>query len=106
MEFEWEASDEQFRAELRDFLEANLPASWEQISHHGPGADETADFSRDVLLQQFHPLFRPVYGDRDRDQKVGSGTSARFDLHPDPPFVLDWIHERRAWKRNRIGILG
>ena len=46
MEFEWEASDEQFRAELRDFLEANLPASWEQIAHHGPGADETADFSR------------------------------------------------------------
>jgi len=51
VEFEWEASDEQFRAELRDFLEANLPASWEQISHHGPGADETADFSRDLCAK-------------------------------------------------------
>jgi len=46
VEFEWAEPDAQFRKELQDFLGENLPASWEQIAHHGPGADQTADFSR------------------------------------------------------------
>ena len=46
MEFEWTEPDAQFRKDLQDFLGENLPASWEQIAHHGPGADQTADFSR------------------------------------------------------------
>ena len=46
MEFEWAEPDAQFRKDLQDFLGEHLPASWEQIAHHGPGADQTADFSR------------------------------------------------------------
>ena len=46
MEFEWPEPDAQFRKALPDFLGEHLPASWEQIAHPGPGADQTADFSR------------------------------------------------------------
>ena len=36
MEFEWDASQQAFRSEVRAFLAANLPRDWESLAH-GPG---------------------------------------------------------------------
>jgi alkylation response protein AidB-like acyl-CoA dehydrogenase len=46
VEFVWAEEDERFRAELRAFLEAELPRDWEALSKNGPGSDAQLDFSR------------------------------------------------------------
>ena len=47
MNFDWDPGDTAFRAELREFLDAELPEDWDEIARHGPGSDETAPFSAD-----------------------------------------------------------
>ena len=46
MDFEWNEQDARYRRELQAFLEAQLPAGWEEMSRHGPGSDAQAEFSR------------------------------------------------------------
>jgi alkylation response protein AidB-like acyl-CoA dehydrogenase len=46
VEFGWSEDEVRFRADLREFLRANLPASWAEISKDGPGSDAQAAFSR------------------------------------------------------------
>lgn len=46
MDFEWSPEDLAFREELRAFIQAELPADWEEISKGGPGSDAQAAFSR------------------------------------------------------------
>jgi alkylation response protein AidB-like acyl-CoA dehydrogenase len=46
MNFEWGEDEAFFRAELRDFLAAELPADWERIAQDGPGSDAQATYSR------------------------------------------------------------
>ncbi len=45
MNFEWKDEQKQFRAHVREFLAANLPADWEQIAH-GPGSAVQTEFSK------------------------------------------------------------
>lgn len=45
MEFDWDSGQREFRAEVRDFLAAQLPADWEQLAH-GPGSAAQAAFSK------------------------------------------------------------
>ncbi len=37
MEFQWDAEQQAFRAQVRAFLAANLPADWESLAL-GPGS--------------------------------------------------------------------
>lgn len=46
MEFRWSPEDIAYREQLLGFLEAELPADWEEISKGGPGSDDQAAFSR------------------------------------------------------------
>ena len=46
MEFGWSAEDLAFRAELRAWLDVELPPDWEEIAKGGPGSDEQVAFSR------------------------------------------------------------
>ncbi len=46
MEFGWSADDFAFRAELRAWLDAELPPDWDEIAKGGPGSDEQVGFSR------------------------------------------------------------
>jgi alkylation response protein AidB-like acyl-CoA dehydrogenase len=45
MDFAWDEKQVAFRATVRDFLAANLPADWEQHAH-GPGSAEQTTFSK------------------------------------------------------------
>jgi alkylation response protein AidB-like acyl-CoA dehydrogenase len=45
MEFHWSAEQRAFRQRVRDFLEAELPANWRDISRHGPGSRQQTEFS-------------------------------------------------------------
>jgi len=45
MEFSWDQQQQEFRATVRNFLQANLPDDWEAIAH-GPGSDAQTDFSK------------------------------------------------------------
>ncbi len=47
MEFAWSGDDEQFRRELRAFLDEALPADWAQLAKGGPGSEAQARFSKD-----------------------------------------------------------
>jgi len=47
MEFGWSEDELAFRAELRGFLEEQLPADWSEISKGGPGSDAQVAFARD-----------------------------------------------------------
>jgi alkylation response protein AidB-like acyl-CoA dehydrogenase len=46
VDFTWSDADARYRAELREFLERELPADWEAVSKDGPGSDAQLDFSR------------------------------------------------------------
>ncbi len=46
MEFGWSDEDLAFRAELRAFLDVELPPDWDEIAKGGPGSDEQVAFSR------------------------------------------------------------
>jgi alkylation response protein AidB-like acyl-CoA dehydrogenase len=46
VEFDWSADDAAHRREVREFLAAELPDDWEEISKHGPGGDSQAAFSK------------------------------------------------------------
>ncbi|MEM9255366.1 MAG: acyl-CoA dehydrogenase family protein [Pseudomonadota bacterium] len=46
MEFDWSQDDIEHRREIREFLEAELPDNWAEISRNGPGGDSQAEFSR------------------------------------------------------------
>ncbi len=46
MEFAWNEEDVAFRRELRAFLDAALPADWDEIAAGGPGSDTQVAFSR------------------------------------------------------------
>ena len=46
MEFGWSAEDAAFRAELRAFLDATLPADWDEIAKDGPGQRRAGSRSR------------------------------------------------------------
>lgn len=45
MEFHWSAEQRAFRQKVRDFLAAELPPNWRDISRHGPGSREQTEFS-------------------------------------------------------------
>jgi alkylation response protein AidB-like acyl-CoA dehydrogenase len=45
MEFDWDDEQRSFRATVREFLAANLPANWEDLAH-GPGSEEQSVFSK------------------------------------------------------------
>jgi len=46
VEFDWSQDDIQHRRDIREFLQQELPANWEEMSQHGPGGDSQAAFSR------------------------------------------------------------
>lgn len=46
MDFRWTEAQSAFRATVREFLAANLPAHWEQLAH-GPGSAEQTRFSKE-----------------------------------------------------------
>ncbi len=45
MNFDWNEEQLAFRATVRDFLAANLPADWEELAH-GPGSEAQTVFSK------------------------------------------------------------
>lgn len=45
MDFEWSKEQREFRARVRAFLDANLPANWEEVAH-GPGSEAQTVFSK------------------------------------------------------------
>jgi len=47
MEFGWSEDELAFRAELRGFLEEQLPSDWSEISKGGPGSDAQVAFARE-----------------------------------------------------------
>ena len=51
MEFDWSESDVAHRREVRAFLEAELPADWEEIAKDGPGSDTQSAFSKDFCAK-------------------------------------------------------
>ncbi|MEN8184876.1 MAG: acyl-CoA dehydrogenase family protein, partial [Myxococcota bacterium] len=51
MEFAWSEEDAHFRRELIAFLEATLPADWEEIARDGPGGEGQARFSREFAAR-------------------------------------------------------
>jgi alkylation response protein AidB-like acyl-CoA dehydrogenase len=46
MEFDWTDEQRAYRREIRDFLDANLPENWAEISRRGVAAPEQVEFSR------------------------------------------------------------
>jgi alkylation response protein AidB-like acyl-CoA dehydrogenase len=44
--FGWSSEDDAFRAKVRAFLKQELPADWDELSRHGPGSRQQAEFSR------------------------------------------------------------
>jgi alkylation response protein AidB-like acyl-CoA dehydrogenase len=51
VEFDWSDEHLAFREEFRQFLREALPADWADISKHGPGSDEQAQFSKQFCAQ-------------------------------------------------------
>jgi alkylation response protein AidB-like acyl-CoA dehydrogenase len=45
MDFRWTDPEAAFRARVRDFLDAELPADWPDIARHGPGSRQQTEFS-------------------------------------------------------------
>jgi len=45
MDFDWTEEDQAYRARVREFLQRELPANWDEISRHGPGSREQTEFS-------------------------------------------------------------
>src|SRR5256885_14813354 len=46
MDFAWDEEQTTFRATVRAFLNANLPADWESFAH-GPGSEAQTNFSKE-----------------------------------------------------------
>ncbi len=46
MDFTWTPEETAFRQRLRDFLDATLPADWEQFSLHGPASPALTEYAR------------------------------------------------------------
>lgn len=46
MDFDWDAADERFRAELQAFMAEALPEDWAEISKDGPGSEAQLEFSK------------------------------------------------------------
>jgi alkylation response protein AidB-like acyl-CoA dehydrogenase len=71
MEFDWDDEQRSFRATVRAFLAANLPANWEDLAH-GPGSAEQSAFSKKfcgALAQAglLVPHWPKQWGGRDAD---------------------------------------
>jgi len=71
MDFDWDDEQRAFRATVRAFLEANLPADWEQLAH-GPGSKGQTDFSRQFCARLAEagllvPHWPAQWGGRDAD---------------------------------------
>lgn len=45
MDFSWTDEEQAFRCRLKDFLDANLPESWERFSQHGPASPDLTRFA-------------------------------------------------------------
>jgi alkylation response protein AidB-like acyl-CoA dehydrogenase len=45
MDFDWDKEQQDFRATVRSFLDANLPVNWEEMAH-GPGSEAQTLFSK------------------------------------------------------------
>lgn len=45
MEFDWNNEQKEFRTQVRNFLQENLPDNWESIAH-GPGSASQSEFSK------------------------------------------------------------
>ena len=100
MEFGWSEDDLAFRAELRAFLDAALPADWDEIAKGGPGSDEQVAFSRHFCaalaergwLTQHWPA---EYGGRDappwRHAIVGEEMWARGEPRGPQYMNVNWI---------------
>jgi alkylation response protein AidB-like acyl-CoA dehydrogenase len=71
MDFAWNSDQESFRSTVRAFLEANLPANWEELAS-GPGSHAQTAFSREFcgLLAKaglLIPHWPASWGGRDAD---------------------------------------
>jgi alkylation response protein AidB-like acyl-CoA dehydrogenase len=71
MDFAWDDKQAAFRASVRAFLEANLPADWERLAH-GPGSPAQTRFSKEFCAKLAHagllvPHWPARWGGRDAD---------------------------------------
>jgi alkylation response protein AidB-like acyl-CoA dehydrogenase len=71
MEFGWDEQQQSFRATVRAFLAANLPADWERLAH-GPGSAAQSAFSKIFCAQLAEagllvPHWPERWGGRDAD---------------------------------------
>lgn len=71
MDFNWNDQQTAFRATVRDFLAANLPADWEKLAH-GPGSDAQTRFSKEFCAKLSRagllvPHWPTRWGGRDAD---------------------------------------
>ena len=71
MEFGWDEQQTQFRATVRAFLAANLPADWESLAH-GPGSEAQSIFSKSFCAKLAEagllvPHWPARWGGRDAD---------------------------------------
>jgi alkylation response protein AidB-like acyl-CoA dehydrogenase len=100
MDFRWSEDDLAFRAELRAFLDAELPPDWDEIAKGGPGSDEQVAFSRRFCaalaargwLTQHWPA---AYGGRDappwRHAILGEELWARGEPRGPQYMNVNWI---------------
>jgi alkylation response protein AidB-like acyl-CoA dehydrogenase len=100
VEFGWSDDDLAFRAELRAFLDAALPADWDEIAKGGPGSDAQVAFSRHFCaalaergwLTQHWPA---AFGGRDappwRHAIVGEELWARGEPRGPQYMNVNWI---------------
>jgi alkylation response protein AidB-like acyl-CoA dehydrogenase len=71
MDFQWDAEQREFRATVRAFLAAHLPADWEQLAH-GPASAAQSAFSKKFCAQLAQagllvPHWPKRWGGRDAD---------------------------------------
>lgn len=71
MNFDWDIEQQAFRATVRAFLAANLPADWESLAH-GPGSEAQSTFSKKFCAELAKaglliPHWPKRWGGRDAD---------------------------------------
>jgi alkylation response protein AidB-like acyl-CoA dehydrogenase len=71
MDFAWDEEQAAFRATVRGFLHANLPADWESLAH-GPGSEAQTKFSKEFCAKLataglLVPHWPARWGGRDAD---------------------------------------
>jgi alkylation response protein AidB-like acyl-CoA dehydrogenase len=71
MDFVWDDKHATFRSTVREFLEANLPANWEQLAH-GPASEAQTRFSKEFCAKLAKagllvPHWPAAWGGRDAD---------------------------------------